>query len=81
MTDRRDAAALKRDHIALLVRTWGTDEREARELLRVARGDVDLASDAWLDAGEQLYQGRVAGEAIPRDARLAIALGLVLARR
>jgi len=36
--------------------------------------DLDLATDAWIDAGGQLADDRAIGEEIPRTTRLAVAL-------
>jgi hypothetical protein len=57
------------------------DEQDARELLLAAGMNVELAPDAWLEAGEQLVKNRPAGNAIPRADRLAIATKYARERR
>jgi hypothetical protein len=69
-----NSAELERSAIKLLVRIWGMDERDAGELLRASGMDVELACDAWLEAGERLAQDRAVGEPIPKADRLALAL-------
>jgi hypothetical protein len=59
--------------VALLQRIRGMDEEDARDLLRAAGMNVELAVDAWLEADEQLVKNRVAGNAVSRGERLAIA--------
>jgi hypothetical protein len=43
--------------------------------------NVELAIDAWLEAGEQLVENRAPGNAIPPAERLAIAMRYARARR
>jgi hypothetical protein len=74
-----DPTADQSDHreradVALLHQTWGMDEDVARELLRGASMNVELAVEAWIEAGEEIAQGRVAGAAIPAAERLAVAV-------
>jgi hypothetical protein len=76
-----DSDKIEREGSAILVRIWGMDERDARELLRAAGMDVELACDAWLDAAEHLAKARVAGSAIPRTDRLALAMEYARQRR
>lgn len=64
----------ERADVALLQQTWGMDEDVARELLRGAGMNVEWAVEAWVEAGEEIAQGRVAGAAIPAAERLAVAV-------
>jgi hypothetical protein len=51
--------------VALVVRIFGMDEELARVLLRSAGGSVDLAIDAWLEAGEQMARRARPGDSDP----------------
>lgn len=74
MPESPDPAAAERADVALLQQIWGMDEPDARELLRAAGMDVELAVDAWRVAGEKLTKTPSPSDELPGVGRLAIAV-------
>ena len=73
MTEPPDPAAADRADVALLQRIWGIDEPDARELLHASGMNIELAVDAWLEAGEQVVKAR-GSHGFSQAERKAIAL-------
>lgn len=71
-----EGSDLEREGVGFLFRAWGLEAENARRLLRTAGFDLQVASDAWIDAGAEL-----AVHEVPRETRLAIALRFAQERR
>jgi hypothetical protein len=69
-----DATGAERADVALLQQIWGMDENDARELLRASGLSVELAVEAWRDAGDRIAGPHRVADGPPASERLAIAI-------